>query len=72
MTGRGGFLIHPKVRGLYDYIPQFEYGKEKEMIKYYLEHEKEREELRKIQFKNCPTYDDRVVELLKICDIKFK
>jgi len=68
--GRGGFIIHRKVKGLYDYVPQFEVGKEKEMITYYLEHEDEREELRKIQFKNCPTYDDRVSELIKICKIK--
>lgn len=67
MTGRGGFLIHPKVEGLSKYIPQFERGKEKQMIQYYLENEKEREELRKIQFKNCPTYDDRIKELIKIC-----
>lgn len=66
MTGRGGFLIHPITEGLPDYIPQFERGKEIEMIRYYLKHEKEREELRKIQFKNCPTYDDRVKELMKI------
>jgi len=66
MTGRGGFSIHPRHDLLPDYIPQFERGKEKEMIRYYLRHEKEREELRKIQFKNCPTYDDRIKELIKI------
>lgn len=66
MTGRGGFLIHPKVEGLPKYIPQFERGKEKQMIKYYLENEEEREELRKRQFKECPTYDDRIKELVKI------
>lgn len=66
MTGRGGFLIHPKVRDLYEYIPQFERGEEKEMIEYYLEHEEEREELRKIQFEKCPTYDDRIKELIKL------
>ncbi len=66
ITGRGGFLIHPKVEGLPKYIPQFERGKEKEMIEYYLYNEKEREELRKIQFNKCPTYDDRIKELIKI------
>jgi len=69
ITGRGGFLIHPKVKGLPEYIPQFERGKEKEMIKYYLKHEIEREKLRLIQFKNCPTYEDRIKELIKILNI---
>ncbi len=68
MTGRGGFLIHPFIRDLYSYIPQFDRGKEKEIIEYYLEHEKEREELRKIQFERCPTYDDRIKELLKLLE----
>jgi len=66
MTGRGGFSIHPRHDLLPDYIPQFERSKEKEMIQYYLKHEEERENLRKIQFKNCPTYDDRIKELIKI------
>lgn len=66
MTGRGGFLIHPITEGLPDYIPQFVRGKEMEMINYYLEHEEEREELREIQFEKCPTYDDRIKELIKI------
>jgi len=66
ITGRGGFIIHPKNRDLYKYIPQFERGKEKEMIQYYLEYEEEREKLRKIQFKNCPTYDDRIKELIEL------
>ena len=70
-SGRGGFIIHPKVINLYDYIPQFERGNVKEMnemIKYYLEHEDEREKLRKIQFKNCPTYDDKIKEFMKIVE----
>ena len=66
MTGRGGFFIHHKVEGMPDYIPQFEYGEEKKMIKYYLEHEKDRETLRTIQFKMCPTYDDRIKELIEL------
>ncbi len=66
MTGRGGFFIHNKVEGLPKYIPQFEYGKEKEIIEYYLKHEDEREELRKIQFEMCPTYDDRIKELIEL------
>ena len=66
MTGRGGFFIHVKVEGMPDYIPQFEYGKEKEMIEYYLENEGEREKLHKIQFEKCPTYDDRIKELIEL------
>ncbi len=66
MTGRGGFFIHTKVEGFPRYIPQFEYGKEKEIIEYYLEHEEEREELREVQFEICPTYDDRIKELIKL------
>jgi len=69
MTGRGGFFIHNKVEGFPDYIPQFEYGKEKEIIEYYLEYEEGREELRKIQFERCPTYDDRIKELIKLLEI---
>lgn len=65
ITGRGGFLIHPKTIGLPDYIPQFERGKEQEMVGHFLQNPKERERIRKIQFKNCPTYHDRVKELLE-------
>lgn len=66
MTGRGGFLIHPKTIGLSDRIPQFVRGKEKEMINYYLEHEEEREKLCRIQFEKCPTYDDRIMQLINL------
>lgn len=66
MTGRGGFYIHPIVENIPEYIPQFERGKEIETIKYYLKRENEREELCKIQFKMCPTYDDRIIELIKL------
>ncbi len=66
MTGRGGFLIHTKHPLFPKYIPQFERGKPEKLIKYYLEHEEEREIIRKIQFENCPTYDDRIKELIKI------
>lgn len=64
ITGRGGFLIHPKVEGLPEYIPQFERGEEQDMIEYYLHHENEREKLRQKQFEMCPTYHDRVQEFL--------
>lgn len=64
ITGRGGFLIHPETKGLPDYIPQYPRGKEYSTIRYYLENDEEREKLRQIQFHNCPTYHDRVKELL--------
>ena len=66
ITGRGGFYIHPKVEGMPTYIPQFERGKEMEIIEYFLENEGEREHIRNIQFKMCPTYDDRIIELIKL------
>lgn len=77
ITGRGGFLIHPKVKGL---EKEFEYHKEivpyawgnleqlKEIIDYYLTHDREREQIRKAGFiktKTHYTYDLRVKELLK-------
>lgn len=66
ITGRGGFLIHPKTKGLPDYIPQYERGREKKVIDHFLKCEDERETLRQIQFIECPTYHDRVFELLQI------
>ena len=66
MTGRGGFYIHPITGGMSTYIPQFERGEEKEIIEYFLENEEERERLRKIQFEKCPTYNDRIIELIKL------
>ena len=66
MTGRGCFFMHVKTEGMPNYIPQFEYGKEKELIEYFLENEGERETIREMQFKLCPTYDDRIVELIKL------
>jgi len=65
-TGRGGFFIHTKVEGMPNYVPQFEYGKEKELIEYFLENEGERENIRDEQFEKCPTYDDRIKELIEL------
>lgn len=77
ITGRGGFLLHPKVEGL---EKEFEYFKEivpyawgnlpqlKEIIDYYLSHDDDRERIRKAGFertKNNYTYTKRVKELLK-------
>jgi len=70
ITGRGGFLIHPHVEGLRDEFPdmvQFEHGnfdELKEKIDYYLVHDDERESIKNKCHDICPTYDDRVKELL--------
>lgn len=70
-TGRGGFIIHPEIEGL---ETQFKYGKEivtykfndwqglKEKIDYYIEHDDERENIRKAgheRTKNNYTYAKR-------------
>jgi len=77
-TGRGGFLIHPKVEGIDE---EFEYGTNivgynywdfeglKKKIDYYLENEKERKEIQMAghQFvkENC-TYVERCKTVLKL------
>lgn len=77
ITGRGGFLIHPRVEGL---EKEFEYYKEivpyswgnlpqlKEIIDFYLTHDAEREKIRKAGHEHTKknyTYTKRVKELLK-------
>lgn len=77
ITGRGGFLLHPEVKGL---ETEFEYYKEivpykwgnleqlKEIIDFYLTHDAERETIRKAGFDRTRTeytYTLRVKELLK-------
>lgn len=77
ITGRGGFLLHPKVEGL---EKEFEYFKEivpyawgnlpqlKEIIDFYLTHDEEREKIRLAGFERTKkdyTYTLRVKELLK-------
>ena len=76
-TGRGGFIIHPEIKGLDE---QFEYGKEiatfkfgdfedlKNKIDYYLEHKDEREAIRKAgheRTKNNHTYKHRWAEIIE-------
>lgn len=76
-TGRGGFTIFPYIQGIEDY---FEIGKEivtyefgdfdnlKFLIDYYLEHDKERELIRKAGFlrtKKDHTYTKRWQQILK-------
>lgn len=72
ITGRGGFIVHPKVRGLYDCIPQFNRGEEKETVEYFIDDVEGREELRIKQFEKCPTYDDRIKDLIRIAKLKRK
>lgn len=75
--GRGGFMIHPYVRGMEkeftdkENIVFYEYGnfkQLKELINYYLEHDEERETIRKAGHdlvKNNYTYKHRWQTILK-------
>lgn len=74
--GRGGFLIHPRIKGLEDEFTDgetivfYDYGnwaQLKEKIDYYLEHDDEREKIRRAghEFvKNNCTYHDRLKQML--------
>lgn len=76
--GRGGFLIHPYIKGLEEEFTDgetivfYEYGnwdQLKEKIDYYLGHEDEREQIRLAghEFvKNHATYNDRMAKMLDI------
>lgn len=76
--GRGGFLIHPYIKGLKEefedkkHLVFYEYGnfeQLKSLIDYYLEHEDEREAIRLAghEFvKNHATYNDRLKQMLRI------
>lgn len=78
--GRGGFLIHPYIKGLEEEFTDgetivfYEYGnfdQLKEKIDYYLEHDDERERIRKAghEFvKKNATYTQRLQQMLKIVD----
>ena len=73
VVGRGGFLIMPDIEGIKEEIPSlvtYKYGDFddlKEKIKYYIEHDQEREELRMICHKEMKalTYKNRVKYFLK-------
>ena len=79
--GRGGFLIHPYIQGLEKefenkkHIVFYEYNnlnQLQELINYYLEHEEEREEIRRSGHelvKNNYTYKNRWEAILKELDI---
>lgn len=77
-TGRGGFIIHPDIKGLEE---EFVYGKEietykfgdfdglKEKIDYYLTHDKEREAIREaghIRTSTTHTYEQRLNAVLEV------
>jgi len=74
-TGNGGFLITPRLEGLKEegwiegehYVGYSTYSELVEKIKYYLEHEEERQKIQKQGYGFCIshfTYTDRVKELL--------
>lgn len=74
--GRGGFLIHPRVKGLekeFEYFKHFvpydygHYDQLVEIIKFYLTHDKEREAIRRAGHEYCKnnyTYTHRCAELI--------
>lgn len=76
--GRGGFLIHPYIKGMEEefidgeHLVYYEFGnfeQLKEKIDYYLEHDDEREKIRRAghEFvKNHATYNDRLKLMLEI------
>lgn len=77
VIGRGGFLLHPKVEGIdkefehYKHFIPFERGnfeQIKEIVDYYISHDKEREKIRLAGFKYCKEnykYEDRCKILLQ-------
>lgn len=76
--GRGGFLIHPYIKGLEEEFTDgetivfYEYGnfaQLKEKIDYYLTHDEEREKIRRsgqLYVKENATYNDRLSRMINI------
>jgi len=76
--GRGGFTIYPRIEGIEQIFDEginavfYEHGNLEDLdakIDYYLEHEKEREAIRKAGFefvKSSQTYTQRLQRLLKV------
>jgi SAM-dependent methyltransferase len=76
--GRGGFLIHPYIEGMEDefthaehlaYYTYNDFGELKMLIDHYLEHDEDRERIRRAghEFvKNHATYNDRLSAMLNI------
>lgn len=81
-TGRGGFMIHPYIKGIEDSfvideeIVTYTFGDFKELkskIDYYLKHDKEREKIRKAGMKRTQsehTYTNRVKQIIKEMDLQ--
>ena len=79
-TGRGGFLIHPYIKGIEDSfiigkeLITYDYGNFKQLeklIRYYVSHDKEREEIRRAgheRTKRDHTYTNRLKEMFEILD----
>lgn len=77
--GRGGFLIHPYIKGLEEefidgqHLVFYEYGNFEELkakIDWFLAHPFERETIRQaghLQVKNNCTYDERLSKMMSIC-----
>ena len=77
VLGRGGFLIHSAIEGLekefkyYEHFVPFEYGNFadlKKKIEYYVEHDREREQIRKDGFDFCRkkhNFKSRCIKLLE-------
>jgi len=76
-TGRGGFIIHPYIKGIEDLfeigkeIVTYQFGDFDDLFKkidYYLKHDKEREAIRKAGFertKRDHTYRQRWEQIIK-------
>lgn len=80
--GRGGFLIHPKIKGMEEefkdgvHLRYYDFGNFKQLkylIDYYLAHDDEREKIRKTghEFvRDNATYHDRLKQMLEVVNAK--
>lgn len=78
--GRGGFLLHPKTVGMdKEFVlgeelivfPRHDMNTLKKKIDYYIDNDDEREKIRMCGFSRCPTYHDRVADLIqRVTNIK--
>jgi hypothetical protein len=81
-TGRGGFIIHPYIPGITDHFRDREeivlyslnnFDQLKNLIDYYLEHDEEREAIRRAgheRTKEHNTYTRRMFEMIEVLKIK--
>jgi hypothetical protein len=77
-TGRGGMIIHPRIKGLEEEFVEgveivfYDYGdfnQLRELIDYYVEHDEERESIRRLGMQRTlegHTYHDRLTQMLKV------